>query len=944
MMPSSRLNTSHFSQKSRHSHRLKVLSIVMAVQVLFATSFPSWSFASELLQHSDSLSPSGQVSLASLGYEPISFETVSVDRYREESLSLLESIVAGATDLYDAAKQFAATIEEKFKSSNIEEDIPANEIPDLSLQSDDTYFNSQTISSTYTDMWWHDAVRASAAWGISKGYGVTVAVVDTGTDLKHQDINDNLWVNSGEIPGNGIDDDGNGYVDDIYGWNFANNNNDVTDDNGHGTHVAGIISAEADNGIGIAGIAPGSNIMTLKALNANGGGSFGAIANSVRYAADMGAKVINLSLGAAFNYSLSVIQQYFSGYYNAYIKPFRDAIQYAISKGSVVVAAAGNSNINVAYTVPAGFEEIITVGATAPGDQRAYFSNWGSGLDIAAPGWDILSLRAANTNMGYAVGGEYTRAWGTSMASPIVAGVAALMMSQDLTQNADDIHRRLMFSAKDIGSTGFDTSFGYGLVNAEKAVQYDWYLNGGIKSQWLFENDADGAFRINFDPQGRISEKLLADGGRISYSYDGSHVTVLLKTWINSEGVITRKIDAENSQYEFDGSGILVKKIFADGTVHTFFTDGKINKIINTDGSVKTYNQTDLDGDGVGRLISEVTVDGVEIQYLNFYAATDQHRESRSYVNGKLQQVSLYDSNGNLVYVRKLRSNGSREFVKQYASDGRLTQESSFSNEDQLLISKTYWENGQLRAVIDYQVASLRVQKRYYYETGVLRQKVDFISDNTRKQAEFYSSDGKVNRILIFDSNNLISTNTVYNNDGNKIFEATFSDGVIQSRSWWREDGTLKKEVPFTNGIRTLIKIYSANGTKIFEANYSSEGILQSRYWWRDDGTLKMESHFDSNGNKIQLNLHGSDSTRITREFNPETGARVKEIRYAATGEMTDRIDYNGQGIRLHWLRYENQLLKFLIEYQNGELHSTTEYDGKGNVVNRIYHLLIQSI
>ncbi|MGI2909450.1 S8 family peptidase [Tolypothrix sp. VBCCA 56010] len=268
--------------------------------------------------------------------------------------------------------------------------------------------------SNYYD-WGLDAISVPEVW--TQGYSgknVVVAVVDTGVDYTHADLNDNIWFNSGEIFGNGIDDDRNGYVDDVIGWNFVNNNNNPMDYNEHGTHVAGIIAAE-NNGSGINGVAYNAKIMPIRVLDEKGSGSFDNIARGIVYAADNGADVINLSLGGGYS---STLEQ---------------AIKYATQKGAVVVMAAGNEG---AYkpTNPAALATNygIAVGAIDYYGYVTDFSNWAgsnSNLNyVVAPGDDIYSTVPGN---------DYKFLDGTSMATPYVCGVAALMLSANpyLTPN-----------------------------------------------------------------------------------------------------------------------------------------------------------------------------------------------------------------------------------------------------------------------------------------------------------------------------------------------------------------------------------------------------------------------------------------------------------------------------------------------------------------------------
>jgi subtilisin family serine protease len=263
--------------------------------------------------------------------------------------------------------------------------------------------------------WGNDMVNAPEVW--AQGYtgnGIIVAVLDTGVDYNHPDLNDNIWRNPGEIPGNGIDDDGNGYIDDVHGWDFINNDNDPLDRDGHGTHVAGTIAAE-NNGFGVTGVAYNARIMPVQVLADNGFGSDLALANGIRYAANNGAHVINLSLSLLSNLPSPDIYS---------------AIQYATSRGVVVVMSAGNNGAPQPH-YPAFYatEFGLSVGAVDSNRNIGQFSDRRSsnraGTDgamrhVVAPGVSIYSTLPNNS---YGFGG------GTSMAAPHVAGVVALMLS-----------------------------------------------------------------------------------------------------------------------------------------------------------------------------------------------------------------------------------------------------------------------------------------------------------------------------------------------------------------------------------------------------------------------------------------------------------------------------------------------------------------------------------
>ncbi len=254
--------------------------------------------------------------------------------------------------------------------------------------------------------WGLTAIGAPAAWQQSTGTGVIVAVVDTGVDYTHPDLNPNLWRNPGEIPGDGIDNDHDGFVDDVYGANFITNTGNPMDDVGHGTHVAGIIGARGDNGVGVTGVAWTARVMALKFMGPNGGYTSDAV-RAIDYAVAHGARVINASWGGA-----------------AADPALAAAVARARAAGVVVVTAAGNSaaDLDRGPFYPASlatqFDNLVAVAATDRSDRLAGFSDFGRAtVAVAAPGVGVWSTLP---------GGRYGSMSGTSMAAPFVSGAVAL--------------------------------------------------------------------------------------------------------------------------------------------------------------------------------------------------------------------------------------------------------------------------------------------------------------------------------------------------------------------------------------------------------------------------------------------------------------------------------------------------------------------------------------
>lgn len=374
--------------------------------------------------------------------------------------------------------------------------VPADEAggggPVEPLVPNDPYFSSaNSWGQGFDDQWSLKRVQLPQAWSQTTGQRNTiVAVVDTGVDLTHPDIQQNLWVNNREITGNSIDDDSNGFVDDVRGYDFTTcdlwinstcaivkmRDADPTDWHGHGTHVAGTVGATTNNSLGVAGVNWQVQIMPVKGLSDQGIGTYADLAAGIQYAVDNGATVINMSWGGT---GLSSVLQ--------------AVIEYAHNLGVILVAAAGNNGSDVAGFYPANNPNVIRVAAWCPSNvvnaycsggsngSRAKFSNWGDGIDITAPGVDVLSLRAYGTDMYDAdpyyppgrniVGGQYYRSSGTSMAAPHVAGLAALMTSVFPAISPDQARSILDISAEDVLASGKDIYSGYGLINVPQAVQ-----------------------------------------------------------------------------------------------------------------------------------------------------------------------------------------------------------------------------------------------------------------------------------------------------------------------------------------------------------------------------------------------------------------------------------------------------------------------------------------
>ncbi|MBI2410497.1 MAG: S8 family serine peptidase [Candidatus Kerfeldbacteria bacterium] len=361
----------------------------------------------------------------------------------------------------DARAQLMKELQHTPGIANVQQD----QLRHITVLPDDPNFSDQ----------WHlqeaaaGGINAAEAWDTQTGSrNVVVAIIDTGVDTDHPDIADNLWVNDGEIPDNDIDDDGNGYVDDVNGYDFVDDNGnpspspDGRDNDGyagadtgvtHGTHVAGIVAAVGDNGVGLSGVAWHASLMAVQVLDDEGAGTDSAIAAGIQYAVDNGANIVHMSLG---------------GYGSTDV--LEEGVNYAIDHGVAVIAAAGNDGVNINQNefYPICYPQVIGVASTSEAGEASTFSNYGDAcVDVAAPGEYIYSTFYSDDN-GYGFDNLYGELSGTSMATPVVSGVATLLLSQDPTLSISELHDVITLTADDID---MGSAYGTGRVDAAAAVE-----------------------------------------------------------------------------------------------------------------------------------------------------------------------------------------------------------------------------------------------------------------------------------------------------------------------------------------------------------------------------------------------------------------------------------------------------------------------------------------
>ena len=463
----------------------------------------------------------------------------------------------------------------------------------------------------YSSQWGLAQVNATDGWDYETGSSnnIVVAIIDSGIDYNHADLTTNIWKNLGEIPENEIDDDGNGYIDDVYGWDFHSIPEDNQPNEGeHGTHVAGIVGAISNNNQGIAGVMWSCQLMAVRVLGDQGssdeGGYTSNIAKGITYAVHNGANIINMSLGADSNdFTL------------------KQAIDYAYSQGIVLVAAAGNDNTTI-ESYPAAYDNVISVGATDTNNSRANFSNYGSWVDIVAPGVDILST--VNGSDGY---GNKS---GTSMSTPFVSGLAGLILAKNPLLSPNQVTNTIRQSADQIE---WMTGEFIGRINVESALKYQGNIiilndsNEGLNissisldsgNDWLAPSisstsiPAGGSVSVGLSlilggmDTGTYSDQLIIQSNNGLPSASFIDVSLQLQ---NSAPVITSLTAETNPLPENQTTNLSIVAHDSDNHTLSFDWSASQGQLSSTTGQSVTYTPPDVD-QNIAVTITATATDG----------------------------------------------------------------------------------------------------------------------------------------------------------------------------------------------------------------------------------------------------------------------------------------------------------------------------------------------
>jgi len=537
-----------------------LFSFNISAQVDLKKSQPTFEKGKIAIKLKEGIGPfskqTGNVSFAisSIDQKAIKFEVFSL------SEMFIHKSIPKNSNLPDLSRIYQIEFPEKYNPLIVARDFNTDPNIEYAEPIPINYLLEVPNDPLYSQQWYLNKIQSEYAWDIHKGQDgdsvVILSISDTGLRYMHPDIGQNIWNNLGEDADgdgktfewngstwvfdaddiNNIDNDQNGFIDDLIGWNFDNNSRIPIDGNGHGTAVAGIAGATTNNSIGVASISYNLKIMPVRAFNENGSGSNLNEYNSLIYSAENGADVINCSWGG-----------------EEYSQANKEVIEYVYGLGSIIVAAAGNNN-NAAPFYPACYPYVVSVAAVDSQDARTFYSNYGSGIDVSAPG-----PQESQPFIALSTGDGYTNAThGTSFSSPIVTGLTGLIKSYHPDWTNDQILKQLFYTADDINNSnpGFEHQLGTGKVNA-------------------FHSLLDSI--VNIEPELKFNLTLL-DGGFL----DNSKI-------MSPNAVVDFSIRVQNCSHFIDANPLTITLTSDNADIQII--DGNYSGFLNANSIVELPNE-----------------------------------------------------------------------------------------------------------------------------------------------------------------------------------------------------------------------------------------------------------------------------------------------------------------------------------------------------------------
>lgn len=727
-------------------------------------------------------------------------------------------------------------------------------------------------------------INAINAWNLTQGSSnVTVGLLDTGVDINHEDLSSNIYVNAGEIPDNGIDDDGNGYIDDVNGWDFANDDENVYDDvalDTHGTHVAGILAA-SNNSTGIVGTAPNIKIMPLKFINGNWGYTCDAIA-AIEYAMKMSIKIVNCSFGGTDdNYAL------------------KDTM---LNSGILFVCAAGNRGSDVAsYPVyPACFDipNVLSVASIDSKGVLSQYSSYGNKIHVAAPGVNILSTTPNNT---------YEYFTGTSAAVPFVTGIAALLKSYLPDLNITEISQRIKNNTVPCTNLTGKVSTG-GRVDAFAALtnskpETDTYTDEGNKDETIAAGQQGGNIDTwyTMDQLAKIKEQFHYGESGVSPA-SGNYSFTVNDMSLPAPGFqvnISRTYNSRSSKRTPFGCGWSFGfEGYVEGT--------NVVDVSLPNGSVERFklNDHNLYESDESRSTFVKNTNGT-------YLLTTQDQYKYTFGSSR-HLVKMEDRNGNVININiddlgrisKISDTVGREYLITYSSTSKLIE--NIKGPGDRTVTYTYGGGGRLSTVID----SMGGTMRYFYDSsGYLNEIQDHNYKTIQKITYNHAEGDNKDRVSqAIDSFGDVINYTYERDTWNRTSKTIITDANGRTSTYWYDSSLYPIRVQDTEGKSIYTEYYK------YDVSYSRDKV--SKY-----GDVK--STTDRNGNKTEYEIDNQGN--VTKIINPDKSTKIKE--YDNKNNLIKEVDECGNTTYYIYDANKVNLIKKVQPLNGTDIYTGTDSD-----------------